>query len=102
MIIDDFNNIADTAGQYQWFNLVFYDPVHILGDFSVTFEHCKGSEFLQTIGDLGSLDFGNLAERVVTIGLDIGLNYQDYVDQYQAANGWYVPPRPIECLEENF
>ena len=75
MIIDYFTNIAENPGQYQWWNIVAYDPIHILGDFSVTFEHCKGSEFLMTIGDLGSLDIGNLSERLVTIGLEMGLNY---------------------------
>ena len=75
MILNDFDSIADKAGQYQWFNLVFYDPVHILGDVSVTFEHCKGSEFLQVFGNLGSLDYGNLSERAVTIALSVGLNY---------------------------
>ena len=61
MIIDDFENIENVRGSYQWFNIAFYDPIHILGDFSVSFEHCKGSEFISAFANMASLDFGNLA-----------------------------------------
>lgn len=47
----------------------------MLGDFSVTFEHCNFSEFIQTFANLASLDYGAIAERVTSLAVEIGLNY---------------------------
>jgi hypothetical protein len=35
-------NIFSTPGQINWFNAVFYDPLHATGDFSVIYEYCNG------------------------------------------------------------
>ena len=42
---------------------------------SVTFEHCNASEFIDVIGNLASLDYGNIAERVVSLAVEGALNY---------------------------
>ena len=40
------DNIGSVRGQYNWFDVGVYSPLHMLGDASVTFEHCNVSEFI--------------------------------------------------------
>ena len=37
-LISDFKNLGKRSGEYNWFNIVFYDPIHIIGDLTVCYE----------------------------------------------------------------
>lgn len=108
-VIDDFeqinltiNNLHSTRGEFDWFDILIYGPIHVLGDFTVSFEHCEFSKFGDVIADIGSLDWGLIADRGVALGMDIGLNWQVYYDTAMRALGWYTPPWPKECNPDDF
>lgn len=42
-----------------------YDPIHMIGDFSVTFEHCDVADMISNLAGLASLDWGAVSDRVV-------------------------------------
>ena len=37
-IVYDFQNLGAKSGQYNWFNIILFDPLHILGDLTVIYE----------------------------------------------------------------
>lgn len=92
----------ETRGEFDWFDILIYGPIHVLGDFTVSFEHCEFSKFADVISDIGSLDWGLIADRGVALGMDVGLNWQVYYDTAMRALGWYTPPYPKECNPDDF
>ena len=37
-LINDFKTLGERSGTYNWFNIIFFDPLHILGDTTVIYE----------------------------------------------------------------
>jgi len=59
-LISDFKNLGKRSGEYNWFNIVFYDPIHIIGDLTVCYEMCNVYEDLDKLTGLFSMDWGLL------------------------------------------
>lgn len=86
-IIDDiehllhaWNNLNSTPGTNQLFNVVLYLPLQMVGSTSVLYEQCDFKNYINTVSDLLSADWGSVANRVVSLAVDGGLNYQDYTN----------------------
>ena len=102
MLLKDVKDINKNRGQYQWFNVGLYDPLHFLGDFAVTYEFCSGYEYIELLSGIASLDYGQMAERLVTDALLIGFEGKAFYRQMRGTLGWYVPPEPVKCKEKDF
>ena len=37
-MVYDIKNLGARSGEYQWFNIAIFDPLHIIGDITVTYE----------------------------------------------------------------
>lgn len=61
--------------EYNWFDPIVYGPLHLIGDFSVTFEHCDAQAYIAQISNLASLDWGAIGNRVSSIGVDAIMNW---------------------------
>lgn len=104
-MIQDFNGITNSwntmgmegDGTYNWFDPIVYGPFKLVGDFSVSFEHCDANQFINTVTDMVSLDFGAIGERAASIGVDAFMNIGQYQNDALAALGWYVPPEIPAC-----
>jgi len=60
------------------------------------------ADYVETIGNMASLDWGAIAERATTVGVDMFMNLPDYQNQAIKALGWYVPPAIPECNPDDF
>lgn len=70
VLVSDFKNIVDPAGEVKWLNLIIYNPTHILNNSMVAYEMCEGYVQLERLMSLFSLDWALLAQ---TIGTDLTL-----------------------------
>lgn len=92
-LIYDFKNLGRNSGEYNWFNIIFYDPLHILGDFTVCYEMCNVYEFLDKMTGLMSLDWGLLGEQVTNISVYLGLEAKELLEDIAYNMG-------EDCLED--
>lgn len=37
-LIYDFNSLGTVSGEYNWFNIVIFDPLHLVGELTVLYE----------------------------------------------------------------
>ena len=101
-ILETWDNLGTVSGEFNWFDVFIYGPLHTFGDAAVSVEHCDLSKYTDLIANLAGLDFGLIGERITSIGLDIGLNWQNYSNQVMGALGWYAPPILVPCDEASF
>lgn len=71
---------TENDGTYNWFDPFVYGPFKMIGDFSVSFEYCDTNQFINTITDMASLDFGAIGERAASVGVDLFMNLPSYKD----------------------
>lgn len=57
-------NIMGNSGEIQWFNVIGYNNIHMLGDLTVVYEYCSGYSYFEQMTALASGDYGFLAERL--------------------------------------
>jgi len=62
----DFDNIVDPSGEVKWFDLVFYNPLNIVNNFSVAYETCEGYAQLDKLSDLFGLDYALAGDYIAT------------------------------------
>lgn len=62
-LVNDAKSLTATSGSVNWFNIVGYSPIHLLGNLSVTYEYCGGYQYLDQFTSYGSLDYGFMSER---------------------------------------
>lgn len=62
------------------FNVVAYLPLQLMGSASVLYEQCQFNNYVNTVADLVSGDWGSIANRLVSIGTDSFLNYEKYAN----------------------
>jgi hypothetical protein len=51
-----------------------------MGSTSVLYEQCQFNNYVNTVADLVSGDWGSIANRLVSIGTDSFLNYEKYAN----------------------
>jgi len=68
VLLSDLNNFVDPAGEVKWFNLIAYNPSHIVNNTMVGYEMCEGFTQVERLMALFSLDFALLGQ---TIGTDL-------------------------------
>lgn len=68
VLASDFSNFVDPAGEVKWFNLIAYNPSHILNNTMVGYEMCEGYTQVERLMALFSLDFALLGQ---TLGTDL-------------------------------
>jgi hypothetical protein len=54
-------------GAVLWFNLIIYDPLHLLQEFTVQYEQCFGYDYFDVVSQMLSYDWGMVAERATTV-----------------------------------
>jgi len=59
----DFQNIVGD-GQVGWFNVMAYDPLHITGDLSVSYQYCGGGNQLTNVTSFFSADYAFISQSV--------------------------------------
>jgi len=64
ILIEDYHGLGSRRGTYNWWNIVFFDPLHILGDTTVIYEMCNVYEDLDKLTGIFSLDYGLLAQQM--------------------------------------
>lgn len=101
-IQNSFNELGTEDNTYNWFDPFIYGPFKFVGDFSVSFEHCELSKYMETISNMASLDWGLIADRVTAIGMDAFMNFGSYQNEVFSLLGWYVPPSLPTCVPEDF
>ena len=73
-LITDVNNFMNGA---PWFNILFYDPIKILGNIAATYEYCNLYIYVSQAQMLFDLDFGFLSELGTRILMILSTNLQD-------------------------
>jgi len=63
MFTYDAINMFATSGSVNWFNVVGYSPIQMMGNMSVVYEYCGGYQYADQLTSYGSLDYGFMAER---------------------------------------
>lgn len=76
-LVYDFNNLGKTSGEFNWWNIVLFDPLHILGDFTVCYEMCNVYEDLDKLTGLFSMDWGLLGNSLTNAAIYIGYEAKD-------------------------
>jgi hypothetical protein len=79
-LVYDFKNLGKYSGEYNWFNVIFYDPLYIAGDFTTVYEMCNVYEVLDKLTGIFSLDWGLLAEQLTNIAVYMGMEAMDMLD----------------------
>ena len=62
----DFDNIVDPSGEVKWYDLVFFNPLNIVHNFSVAYETCEGYAQLIKLSDLLGLDYFLAGDYIAT------------------------------------
>lgn len=57
----DFQNIMQ-EGSFNWFNVAGYDPLHLVGDLTVSYQYCGGTTQLNNLTSLMSQDYAYIAQ----------------------------------------
>jgi len=63
-LIYDFNSLGTVSGEYNWFNIVIFDPLHLVGELTVLYEMCNVYNDLDKLTGLFSMDWGLLGTLV--------------------------------------
>lgn len=66
VLVNDFSNIVDPAGELKWVNLILYNPSHIVNNFMVGYEMCEVYTQVERLMGLFSLDWALLAQSIGT------------------------------------
>lgn len=77
VISDDFKNLGKVSGEWNWVNIILYDPLHIMGDFTVVYEMCNFYELIDKLVGLFSMDWAALGEQVTQLGIYLGAYAKD-------------------------
>lgn len=81
VIVDDFQTLGSVSGEWNWVNIIIYDPLHILGDFMVVYEMCNTYELIDKLVGLFSMDWSALGEQMTQLGIYLGAYAKDmFVD----------------------
>lgn len=59
-------NIVDDSGEVKWFNMVLYNPLHIVNNVSVGYEMCDVYTQFERLSGLFSMDWALLGSYVAT------------------------------------
>lgn len=59
-------NIVDDSGEVKWFNMVLYNPLHIVNNVSVGYEMCDVYTQFERLSGLFSMDWSLLGSYVST------------------------------------
>ena len=51
-----------SEGNFNWFNVAGYDPVHLVGDLTVTYQYCGGTTQLNNLTSVMSQDYAFIAQ----------------------------------------
>lgn len=65
LLMYDVKNIMPSGeAKLNWFNVSFYDPLHVTGDFMVNYQYCGGTAQLNNAVSLASADYAFASQFV--------------------------------------
>lgn len=80
-LVYDWNNFVDPAGSINWFNLVGYNPVHILNNVTVNYEMCDVyTQFERLTGNLSG-DWPQIGDILATDITYLALESKDSFEE---------------------
>jgi len=88
VLLSDFNNFIDPAGELKWMNLIAYNPSHIINNVMVGYEMCEGYVQIERLMGLASMDWALMGQ---SLGTDLTYLLVDAAPEFKAIAAEMMP-----------